>query len=551
MKGFDLLSHAGRARDILGVLTRHGFADILTQLDLPPGFWHRLLPAPAVERTTWERIRLSAEELGPAYVKLGQFLSMRPDVLPQPLIIELRKLQSNVQPLPFDVMRPVLVASLGGEPAQFFSDFDETPMSSASLAQVYRATLRADGRRVAVKVQKPNIRKVIEVDVGLARWLAEQIHQRSETLRPFNLPAIVAEANKGMMAELDFRNEARNQQYFNLVNPHPEQVFAPAVHAGVSGERVLVMDLIAGDPVDRTTLSPELRRALAGVGALCLVRQVLIEGFFHADPHTGNVLVARDQRLCFLDWGLVGHLTRRHRYALGEFWEAAVGQDAERIVQIAASLALPDSGLDLHAMEKEVTIALREELNFILGRQQLGRAMIKLLNIFGRHGISLSRDYALMAKAVLSIEELGRTLDPDFDLRIHTKQVLRELFLARGSPRALGRLLNELVRDTLSGLRELPAELHRLVRRLENDNFTINFRHRGLDEFEDTMQAAASRLTLGVIIGSLIIGSSMIVTTGIKPYLFGYPALGITGYIISALLGLYVVWGIIRKGGHH
>jgi len=551
MNGFNFLSHAGRAREILGVLAKHGYADLINQLDLPEGVWQRL-PHPGGELTTHERIRLTAEELGPAFVKLGQFLSMRPDVLPQGLILELRKLQSNVQPLPYETMKPVLVKALGGDPAEIFADFNEKPLAAASLAQVYTAHLREEKKKVAIKVLKPDVRRMIEIDLDFAQWFAEQVHQRSETLKPFNLPAVVSEARKGMLAELDFRIEARNQQYFNLRNPQPGQVFAPVVHGSYSSELVLVMDYIPGKNVAKTSAELDVRREVAARGATSLLHQVLVEGFFHADPHAGNVLVTSDHRLCFLDWGLVGHLTRRLRLGLAEFWTAAVDQDAERIVQIATNLARPDAKPgEINVMEKEVTIALREELNFALGRQELGRAMIKLLNIFGRHGISLSEDYTLMAKAVLSIEEIGRALDPDFDLREHAKPVLTELYRTETGPKAVTRRLRDMLRDTAEGLRDLPMELRRLVRRLEHDDFTINFQHRGLEQMDTSMKTAANRLTLGVIIGALIIGSSMLVTTGIHPLLFGYPALGIVGYLISALLGLYVVWNIIRKDRHH
>lgn len=550
MKGFNLLSHAGRAREILGVLAKHGFTDFINQLELPDSIWQRL-PHLGGGLTTEERIRLAAEELGPAFVKLGQFLSMRPDVLPQPLILELRKLQSDVQPLPYAQIRPVLVAALGGDPQEIFADFEETPIAAASLAQVYAAGLREEKRKVAIKVLKPDVRRKFEIDLDLAQWLVGLLHQRSETLKPFNLPAVVVEARRGLLAELDFRQEARNQLYFNRNNPHPDKVFAPAVCERYSSECVLVMDFITGENVAHCTAAGEHRRELAGRGAESLVRQVLIDGFFHADPHAGNVLVTADGRLCFLDWGMVGHLTRRLRFGLAEFWLAAVEQDAERIVQIAVHLARPDArSAEIHLMEKEITIALREELNFTVGRQELGRAMIKLLNILGRHGVSLSQDYTFMAKAVLSIEEVGRKLDPAFDLRQYTGPVLAELYQGQSAPRAITRRLRELVKDAAEGLRELPNELRRVVRRLESDNFTINFQHRGLEQIDTSLKTAANRLTLGVIIGALIIGSSMIVTTGIHPLLFGYPALGIVGYLISALLGLYVIWNIIRKDGH-
>jgi len=550
VKPFDLLRHAVRAKEILTTLARHGFNDLLDQIELPPGFLQKLLAQPGPSRTTEERARLAAEELGPAFVKLGQLLSMRPDVLPHAMILELRKLQDQVQPLPFSDLGPVLNSELGRDPHEVFSEFNETPIASASLAQVYFARLRAGGEPVAVKIQKPDIHRTIEVDMELAGWLAGQLQQRIGALKAFDLPGVVEEARLGILREIDFRNEARNLQYFAAQNPSPGEVFAPRVLLELSTARVLVMEHIDGDPVGATTLPAAQLRLLAAHGAGSLIRQVLVSGFFHADPHAGNVFITRDGRLCFLDWGLVGHLTRRLRYALADFWVAAVEQDAEWIVQIAAELAPAEARPDLHAMEKEVTLALREELNFTIGRQQIGRALLKLLYIFGQYGIPLSRDYSLMAKAVLSIEEVGRTLDPGFDLRVHTEPVLRELFRERYSGGTLFRRLRTFLRGGMAGMQNLPAVMHRLVRRLENDNLIINLRHRGLEEHDDAMKIAANRIALGVIIGALIIGSSLIVTTGTGPQLLGYPTLGIIGYLLSAILGLYVIWDIIRHGRH-
>ncbi|MFZ5497385.1 MAG: ABC1 kinase family protein [Verrucomicrobiota bacterium] len=550
MIGFDILSHAGRAKDILAALARHGFSNLLNQMDLPAGVWQRLLPTPPAPHRPEERLRLAAEELGPAFVKLGQILSMRPDLLPHPYIVELRKLQSQVQPLPFDGFRPTLVAELEREPEEIFSEFDPTPAASASLAQVYFARLRAGGDPVAVKIQKPGVERTVQIDLDLAAWLAAQVHKHIEALRPFDLPAAIEEARQGMLRELDFRNEARNQEYFNALNPQSGQVFAPRVYPELCTRRVLVMQRVEGRPVSQPGLPPERCRALAGYGAQSLVRQILVAGFFHADPHAGNVLVTPDGRLCFLDWGLAGHLTRRLRLALADFWLAAVEQDAERIVQIAADLAPANARPDLRVMEKEVTLALREELNFAVGEQQLGRALLRLLHIFGRHGIALSRDYSLMAKAVFSIEEVSRALDPEFDLRKQMPPVLRELFRERANPRNLARRFREVLHDALLGLQEFPGELRRLVRRFEQENPTINLQHRGLERLDDSLRIAANRIALGVVVGSLIIGSSLLVTTRVGPFLFGYPALGIIGYLISAFFGFYVIWDIIRHSRH-
>lgn len=550
MKPFDLLGNAVRAKEIFTVFARHGFADFINQLDLPAALARRFQSPPQHKKSKWERIRLAAEELGPAWVKFGQLLSMRPDLIPDPLILELRKLQNDVPPVPYEEIHPLLVEELEGDPQDVFAEFDPEPLAAASLAQVYRARLKESDTQVIVKAQRPEIAKSIMADLDLAEWLANQMHQRISALRPYDLPSVVEAVTEGVDREIDFQHEARNQAYFNTMNPAPEHVFAPQVYYSYSTDKVLVMDFIEGTPVGPDAVSEERARELAGEGATSIARQVLIDGFFHADPHSGNVLVTPDGRLCFLDWGLAGHLTRRLRYALADFWIAAVEGDAERVVKIAGELAPPGARTDLREMEKDVTLALREELNFTIGHMEIGRAMLKLLFIFGTHGIPLSRDYAMMAKSILAIEEVGMALDPKFDLRKHAKPVLKQLYRERTGPRSVIRRSQEFLRGTLTSLQDLPSSVSRLVRRLEHDDITVNLQHRGLDDLDNSIETASNRITLGLVSGSLIIGSSMIVTTGIRPLLFGYPALGIVGYLLSAMVGLYVIWDIVRHGRH-
>ena len=550
MRTFDFLAHAARAKEIFTIVARYGFANLLQQAEAPTSLWRRMLPEPASHHTTEERIRMAAEELGPAFVKFGQLLSTRPELLPQPLIMELRKLQNSVRPLAFPEMKRVLEDSLGHPLEEVFADFDTTAAAAASLAQVYRARLRTTGEDVAVKIQKPDIRRKIEIDLDLAGWVAGQLHQRSDDLRPFDLPAIVEEVRKAVILELDFRHEASNQEYFNRVNPLPDRVFAPKVHRPLCSERVLVTAWVEGASVDTVGLAPQERRRIAVNGANSIVHQILIDGFFHADPHAGNVIITADGRIAFVDWGMAGHLSRRLRYALGDFLIAAMEQDAERLVRIAIELAPSDTQIERRTLEQQVMIALREDLGMEANQQHLGRAMLRLLFILGKNGIPLSRDFSLMAKAVLSIEEIGWTLDPKFDLRAIAGPILRAQQRERWSGRSLLRMAQEIARSGMNGMREIPSEIARLMRRLEHDNLTVNFQHRGLEHFEQTVATAANRITLGVIIGSLIVGSSLIVTTGAGPRLLGYPALGIVGYLLSAILGFYIVFDIIRHGRH-
>lgn len=543
MKPLTFLSNAARAKDIFAVLAKHGFANLLTQLDPQEGLWKRIIPQPAERRTLWERVRLALEELGPTFVKAGQLMSMRPDALPHALIFELRKLQNNVRPLPFTEMRPVLFEELPVAPSIAFATFNENPIASASLAQVYFATL-PDGREVAVKIQRPDLLKTVQADLDLLSWFAAQLHQRIEGLQPYNLPSVVDEVKENILRELDFRNEARNQRYFNALNPNPDRVYAPEVIEELSGEYILVMERITGVTVSEARLAPAEAKRIAANGAASLIHQVLIAGFFHADPHAGNVLVTPDGRLCFLDWGMAGNLTRRLRLGLADLFMAAVHQDAERIVQIAADLGSPGGRADLRGMERDVTLTLREDFNSAIGHVQLGRAMLKLLFIFGQNGINITRDYSLMAKAVLSIEEVARTLDPDFDLRHEAKPILTELQKDRTGPRAIIRESRSVLRSLLTGARELPTEIFRIIRRIEHDDLTIKFQHQGLEDLDDALKTSANRIALGFISGCLFIGSSLIVAAkgGVNTHLSAI------GYIIAILLAAYVAYGIYQEG---
>jgi ubiquinone biosynthesis protein len=239
------------------------------------------------------------------------------------------------------------------------------------------------------------------------------------------------------------------------------------------------------------------------------------------------------------------------RHFLAELFESAAALDAERIVAAASGLAAPHRRPDYRAMEKEVTFALRENLNYAIGHQEIGKVILALLNIFGRHGINVTQDYCLMAKAVLSIEEAAHALDPQFDLRRAAEPVLRELHRERYSPRALAAQMRRGLAGAMTRLGDLPVDLHRLAQRISHDDLTINFQHRGLEELDTAINKASSRLTLAIILGALIVGSSLIIHAGVKPQILGgVSALGVFGYVLSMLLALWIVWDIFRHGRH-
>ncbi len=547
LKPFEVLANAVRAKEIVTVLARNGFADLLQKFDLPPRLLKAFGKAPAAHKTSlWERIRIVMEQLGPTFIKIGQLLSMRPDVIPGALIVELRKLQERVPPVGFDQVRGILEASLGRSLDSVFSEFEEVAAAGASMAQVHYAVLAATGEPVAVKVQRPGIQKVIEADFDILSWFARQAHERVEDLRPLNLPVVLEALREGIEREIDFRREARSLAFFHLRNSQPDDVSAPKLHDEYSSRHVLVMEWIDGRSL--TTIEPDsdMARRVARIGSRSLFHQIMIDGYFHADPHVGNLRLLADGRLCLLDWGMTGQLTQRMRYGLVDLFLAFVRADAEQVTSIAIALADSGEAIDRRRMERDVNVAIREHYNPDTGEGDVGRAILKLLYVFGRNGVDLARDYSLMAKAILCVEEMGSSLDSSYNLKGEFEPVLVELMRERRSPARIARQVRDGMFQAVDQLQAIPEELLRILKKVERDNLRVTLQHKGLEDLDDSINDASNKITLGIIIGCLVVGSSLIITAKSPPIVFGFPILGLVGYVLSFLLGIYVAFDILR-----
>ena len=548
LKPFDIIANVGRAKEIVTVLARNGFADMLQRLDLPPRILSAFGDAGRIKLSQWERLRRVFEVLGPTFIKFGQLLSMRPDVVPEGLIAELRKLQERVPPTSFDEIRPILEGELGQPIEAVFESFEEEAVAGASMAQVHLGVLKSSGESVAVKVQRPGLEKIVEADFDILMWFARQAHERLEELKPFDLPGVVETLRKGLEKELDFRYEARSMTFFALQNPYPESVHAPKAIEELCSKRVLVMERIEGRGISDLAPDSEDAKRVARVGSQSLFHQILITGFFHADPHAGNLRLMEDGRLCLLDWGLVGQMTQRMRYGLVDLFLGFVQGNAERVVRTAINLADSGEPVDERAMEREVLVAMREHYNPETGIGNIGKAILQLLYIFGRNGIDLAADYSLMAKAILCVEETGSKLDSSYNLRDAFEPVLVDLMKERRSPTRLWQGARDTAMQGLQYLQTLPDELRRILKKIEKDSLRVNLQHKGLDKLDYTISDASNKITLGIIIGCLIVGSSLVITTEIPPLLFDIPVIGWIGYVLSMLLGIWVAIDIMRGG---
>ena len=546
LKPLEFIANAVRAKEIVSVLARNGFADLLQKLDLPPRLMSALGKMAPAKRSQWERTRIVMEELGPTFIKFGQLLSMRPDVVPEALIKELRKLQERVPPVSFDQIRPILEEGLGCEISDVFSEFEEEAVAGASMAQVHRARLLSNGEQVAVKIQRPGLQKVIDSDFDILHWMAKQAHERIDDLRPVNLPDVVEAMREGLERELDFRWEAKSLAYFSKRNEYPDDVKAPAVYEDLSSRRVVVMEWIEGRKLDKVVPGSVEAKRLSKMGARSMFYQIMISGYFHADPHAGNIRVTGDGKICFLDWGMTGQLTQRMRYGLLDLFMAFVKADAGQVCRIGMNLADTGASIDRRKMERDVNLAIREHYNPETGDGDVGRAILSLLYVFGRNGIDLARDYSLLAKAILCVEETGTTLDETFNLKDEFEPVMKTLIRQRRNPKRVAAEIRDSVLLGIDQLQSIPEEALRILKKVEKDNLQVNLQHRGLEELDDTISDASNKITLGIIIGCLVVGSSLIVTSKTPPIVFGFPILGIVGYVLSLLLGLYVAFDILR-----
>lgn len=559
IKTLELFSNVGRGRDIFMVLVRRGFGDLVEAVPVIPKSWvDRIVPHENQNLSVWQRLRLVLEDLGPTFVKFGQVMSTRPDVLPEELIVEFKNLRSQVRPLPFEDMEGVLCSELGCEDYNdLFDDFNTKPVAAGSIGQVYKARLKGTEEWVAIKLQRPHITKAIKSDIEIIGMIVKLLHEHVEELRPYDLPSIIESTGKGILQELDFTIEANNADLFNALNPY-DDVFAPKVYAKFTSRRLTVFEWIEGRPPWDPEIPEELRVKLARAGGKSVFEQIVISGFFHADPHGGNLMVTDDGRLCFIDWGLAGQLTREMRYFLADLFSAIASNDPEKVVRVAMLMALGKTRIDKTKLEQDVGFVLRQYRAKFEQNEVVGRIVIELLFVFGSNGIHLARDYSLLAKAIISIEEVGQTLDPNFDIREVGKPFLKKLEWERWNP---GSVLSRAwwnLQGHLHRLRELPGDIQRFFRHLEDGEIKVTMKHEGLNEIGDTFDMGVNRLTLAIITAAILLSSAIVIRTAAPKdasfydLLYGDFLTGLAahGFILSILFGAWVIWDIVRHGRH-
>ena len=550
--------HMNRYRQILTVLIKYGFGDVVDRLkigqylEIGLQMISRREHVPVEKHTRAERMRMILEELGPTFVKLGQVASTRPDLIPADFITELEKLQDSVPAFPFEQVREIAESELGGKLEDLFTEFSPQALAAASIGQVHRARL-SGGEDVVVKVQRPNIRRKIEVDLEIMLHIATLLERHIEEARLHRPTKVVEEFARVLEQELDYEVERAHLERFAAQFLDDETVYVPKVYRDYTTHRVLTMEYIAGTVLaeQRTDAVMESnRRILARRGAELMLKQVFVHGFFHADPHPGNIRILPGNVICYLDFGMVGRLDRRARENIADLVYGAASRDAAKTTLALLRLAERDGDeeTDARALERDAGELIDTHVHTELGRLDIGRLLQQLLDLLNKHRLRIPADLVMMIKALTTAEGVGVSLDPRINMVELATPYVRKLKLERFSPRRLMGELYDSGNEILQLMREIPGGARELLRLAKRGGLRMGVEHRGFEKMLDTYEHIANRIAFAIVVAALIIGSSLIVVSGIPPKWGEIPLIGLIGFITAGIMGFLLLAAILRHG---
>ena len=545
----------GRLNTILGVLIRHGFGDSVRRLGLADRLeraghalkWNHAADLARLEPPV--QVRLALEELGPTFVKLGQILAGRADLFGPDWIAEFEKLHSQVPAVPLDELRPQLREDLGDEPEVVFARFDVEPLAAASIAQVHRAQLH-DGTEVVVKIRRPGITDTIEADLRLLARLAVLAEAELPALKPYRPQQLVRELARSLRRELDLASECRSAERIATNLASLPWIVVPRVHWAHTKERVNVQDHVGGVPGNQVALLDSNgydRNLLARRGAQAVLKMIVQDGFFHADPHPGNVFYLEGNRIAFIDFGMVGRLSQRRREELLNLLLGLVERNPQTVADVLLDWTGDEHGVNLSLLETEIETFVDQYHGTPLAQLNLGQMLADVTAILREHHLGLPTDMALLIKAFITLEGMGRSLDPAFHMTTEALPMLRQVLRARYQPKVVANRAWQTLRRALAVAEQLPHDVSRLLRNARRGRVHVGIELAHLKRVGDQIDRAANRLTMALVIAALIIGSSIVMTVKGGPTLFGLPAFGFIGFASAFVGGLWLVRAIWRS----
>lgn len=544
------LKNAGRLRTIVGVFARHGFHNLAERVKLGQFIIDRLKADVDIEKHSIpERIRMSFEELGPTFVKLGQLLATRPDLIPADYVEEFEKLHDQAQPLPFDIIESVLKEEFGQSLYSRFSFIDPTPLGSASIAQVHKARLNS-GDEVVIKVQRPGLIEKINDDLNVLYFLAELLEAYVPETRPFNPKGIVNEYFKTLELETNFVVEANNIRRFKQNFQNEAHVKVPYVYMDLVTERVLTMEALQGLPLSNPNsllidgTDPE---QIIRTGLRTYLKMVFADGFFHGDLHAGNFFVLPHNQIGLIDFGVVGRMNKKTQTAVANMLLALAKEDYERLAYEYVDMAPFTDKVKIDQFAKELRELIAPYYGLTLKEVNLGKLLMKSSSLAVKHHLTLPTELMMFFKSLVCIESIGRRIKSDFDFLAYSIELAEEIVKNQYDPEKMASEFSMMARESKNFINALPRQLHFLLRKLNSPEHAINIRLTDVQDLKKSLESSFNLLFLGLIIGSLILSSAIIFTQPSENHVYGMPALSFVGYLLAMGLGVIAFINYIKK----
>lgn len=543
-----------RYRQILKVLVKYGFEDIVAHTRFKGLNWRSILPdrdgIPALQYSRYERIRLVCEELGPTFIKFGQILSNRPDIIHKDLIVELEKLQDHVPAVPFEELKPKLEREFKKPLDEIFTFIDEKPLASASIAQVHRVKL-IRGDEAVLKIQKPFIRRSVAADIEIMRDLAKIIERNfpeSAVMQPVEL---VNTFEKAIKREMNFVLEAASMKRFAQNFSLDSRIYVPRVYDEYTTQKVICQEYINGrkltdiEAIKASGLTP---KDAAKIGLDLYFIQVFDFGFFHADPHPANIFIMPDGRLCFIDFGMMGTLTLDDQYILGDLMFYLHSEDVKNLADTVQAMARENVIQKREEFEQELREFLEAAHTTSISEVELSAILEGLRKVMYDYKIRISANFHLLMRALIIIEGVGLTIFPDYNLMEEVQPYARKIMAKRYSPAELFKRLYGSIQEMGELILELPNDIREVFQKLKQGKLHVEFEHKGLDPMMNRMDIVGNRVAFAIVVGSMILGSAIVIHSGIPPHYQDVPILGVGAFILAALFAIRLLYAIMKHG---
>ncbi len=545
-----------RYRQILTILFKYGFGEIFATLNLDQYLEASLKMLFKKEQenirklSRAEKVRKILEELGPTFIKFGQVLSSRPDLIPIDYIRELEKLQDKVPPFPYPEAALIIEEELGERPEQLFKSFNQNVLAAASIGQVHEAVLK-DGTAVVVKVQRPDIKEMIEADIEIMLHLATLLEKNLEEFdvqKPTRIINIFAHT---IEREINYNTESGNIQRFSQQFADEGKIYIPKVFRRFSTRRVLTMEQVKGTKASDTEALQRAGNDLREVvnrGAFLYLQQVFIHGFFHADPHAGNIFILPDNVICFLDFGMMGRLSTRQRADFADLIIQIVQGNPGKIVDATLKITYYDQEPDREALEEDLAQFVDEYLYLTLKQLEVGRLLQSLLEIIIKHKLHLRPNYFLLIKSASTLEGWAMQLDPDFEMLEHARPFFEKYQFSRLNPKRIAAELYESGEYFFYLLREIPEELHDILRLAKQGRIKIEFEHHRLGPMLTTLDRTSNRISFAIVLAAQIVGSALVVLADVPPKWNDISVIGLAGFLLAGVMGFWLLVSMLRHG---